>query len=245
MPKRNWLLIASIAGIVLATVLFLGYVVLFSASRNYSPAELSITRDSVGESMAVLLPAEVESADDPALLKAASRLAGKQYVSWVWISDKDGKIVSAQGGPAQEGDTLETLSSNEVDIVDAVEPGLLSGPAEMQLRLAVAIRREGEHNDVFRHIVRSIQGTSGEPAAYVAVAYDASPRIGAPPGLLEQAALGLILAGFAGYWLCLPLWVTLDARARAERASAWGLLILFTNLAGFIAYLLFGRQAPS
>jgi hypothetical protein len=242
MPKRNWILIASITGIVLATILFLGFVVLFSINRDFSPSELSITHDAVEKSLATLLPSAVESAADPSLPEAAGRLAKEKYIAWVWIADGDGKIVIAQGGPAQKGDTLEQLNSNESDLVDSVEPGLLTDQAEMELRLAVAIRREGEHNDVFRHAVRSIKGPDGEVVAYAAIAYDASPRVSAPPGLLDQAMLGLVIAGFAIYWFGLPLWVALDARTRKEPSALWVMFVLLTNLAGLMAYLLLGRQ---
>ncbi len=242
MPKRNWILVVSAIGIAVATIILVGFAVSISVLKEYSPADLAETRDAVGQSMTEILPAAVESSADPALREAAGRLAGEPYVAWVWIADAEGKIVVAQGGPAREGDTIAGLDTNESDIIDSVEPGLLSEQVEIELRLAVAIRREGEHNDVLRHAVRSIPGPEGKAAAYAAIAYDASPGISAPPSVSDQVMVVLFFAGFAAYWFGLPLWVLLDARARRERAALWGLFVLFANLVGLLAYLVVARQ---
>jgi RNA polymerase subunit RPABC4/transcription elongation factor Spt4 len=48
----------------------------------------------------------------------------------------------------------------------------------------------------------------------------------------------LTTLGFLSYWLLLPVWVYQDARSRGERAWAWGLMTLFTNVMGLISYLI-------
>lgn len=245
MPKRNWILIFSVAGIVLTTILFLISLLVFANRKNYSSAELAVTRASVERSLASTLPGAVETSADPALLEAARKLGEESFIAWVWLVDGEGKILFAEGGPARAGDSIRQLDSNESDIIDAVEADLLSNRARLELQIAVAIRREGEHNDVYRHLVRAVAGPAGEPAAFVALAYDASPSGAAPLPPAEQAMLVLLMAGFAVYWLGLPLWVSLDARSRGERAALWGLFILLTNLAGFLAYLIASRRRSS
>jgi RNA polymerase subunit RPABC4/transcription elongation factor Spt4 len=47
------------------------------------------------------------------------------------------------------------------------------------------------------------------------------------------AAMSLI-----AYWMLLPAWVYADAKQRRERAWAWGLMTLFTNVMGLISYLI-------
>ncbi|MEN6461122.1 MAG: zinc ribbon domain-containing protein [Syntrophomonas sp.] len=51
--------------------------------------------------------------------------------------------------------------------------------------------------------------------------------------------LGLIMAL---YWIGLALWVYKDAGRKKLNASLWGLLILITNLAGFIVYLIYKQN---
>ncbi len=43
------------------------------------------------------------------------------------------------------------------------------------------------------------------------------------------------------YWIGLALWVYKDAGRRKLNASLWGLLILITNLVGFIVYLIYNK----
>ncbi len=108
---------------------------------------------------------------------------------------------------------------------------------ELELRLAAALRREGEHNDIYRHMVRSIPGPDGETAAYIGVAYEA---VDTTPGTADIIFLLLGGAGFLVYWLGLPLWVTLDSRAGGGGRAAvlWGMFVLVANAAGLLAYLL-------
>jgi hypothetical protein len=245
MRRHDGLLILAVGGILLATFLFLIALVLFPQWKKYTPGELAATRESVARSWADVAPASISSSADAALAQAARRMETAPYVAWVWVLDGVGTILSAQGGPAQAGDTLAQLDSNESDLIQAVDSSQLSEHARLELQIAVAIRREGEHNDVFRHMVRAVAGPDGSPVAYVAFAFDASPTLsaGVPPAL--QAGLLLIAAGFFLYWICLPAWAFLDARVRGEREALWGLFILLTNLAGFLAYLLVTRRKNS
>ncbi|WP_434510431.1 zinc ribbon domain-containing protein [Desulfitobacterium sp. AusDCA] len=53
------------------------------------------------------------------------------------------------------------------------------------------------------------------------------------------ALLGLIIVI---YWIGLALWVYKDARSKGLNAALWGLLILMTNLVGFIVYLIYKQN---
>jgi hypothetical protein len=55
------------------------------------------------------------------------------------------------------------------------------------------------------------------------------------------------LLALAVYWLCLPLWVWLDARERGERAWAWAVFVLLGNPVALPAYILarVPRSAPA
>lgn len=242
MPKRNGFLILAVAGILLATTLFLIALLGFPDWHSYTPEELAATRTSVERSWAAVAPGSISSSADEALVQAARRMETEPFVVWVWVLDGAGSVLSAEGGPAKTGDTLTQLDSNESDLIQAVDSDLLSERARLELQIAVAIRREGEHNDVFRHMVRAVAGPDGSPAAYVAFAYDASRKFSAGLPLAMQIMIAFIIAGFLLYWIGLPAWVFLDARARGERAALWGLFVLLTNLAGFVAFLLVSRR---
>jgi hypothetical protein len=59
--------------------------------------------------------------------------------------------------------------------------------------------------------------------------------------------MATLLTGFLGlasYWLSLPAWVWLDARARGERAWVWAVFVLLGNLVGLITYILARRPRP-
>ncbi|KJR48855.1 hypothetical protein UF75_0742 [Desulfosporosinus sp. I2] len=56
---------------------------------------------------------------------------------------------------------------------------------------------------------------------------------------ITGALLGLIMAI---YWIGLALWVYKNAGRRKLNASLWGLLILITNLVGFIVYLIYKQN---
>ncbi|AHF08433.1 hypothetical protein [Desulfitobacterium metallireducens] len=56
---------------------------------------------------------------------------------------------------------------------------------------------------------------------------------------ITGALIGLIVAF---YWIGLALWVFKDAGRRKLNASLWGLLILITNLVGFVVYLIYTQN---
>lgn len=91
----------------------------------------------------------------------------------------DGILSIVQSGPAQVGDSVRDLSAYEEDIILALEPALLTRDTELELRRAAAIRREGEPNEIYRHMVHSITGSDGGTAAYIGITYEAA---GTAPG---------------------------------------------------------------
>jgi hypothetical protein len=240
MPKRNWILPAAVAGLALCIGMFI-YVSIgigfFDPDREGHLDPAGIYRQSVEQSLGKKLPASAKSADDSMLKTAADQLAAEPHIVWVWAMDPNGILSYVHGGPARAGDSVRDLSAYEEDIILAVEPARRSSSVELELRLAAALRREGEHNDIYRHMVRSIPGPDGETAAYIGVAYEA---VDTAPGTADIIILLLGGAGFLVYWLGLPLWVTLDSRAGGGGRAAvlWGMFVLVANAAGLLAYLL-------
>jgi hypothetical protein len=245
MPKRNLVLLAAVVGLAAFLCMMMG----FSIGLGFGRADGGISteemarRRSVAESMQTILPAGVESADSPELAEAVERLHAEDLIAWVWVVDPRGDIRQAWNGPAQMGESVYYLSKYEEDLIFAVEPQRLDPVTELELRLAMALRREGEHNDMYGHMVRAIPGPDGEPAAFVGVTFEA---VDTTPGFRDVLFLIVGAVGFAMYWLGLPLWTVVDARAGGLGRSAllWGLFVLVANAAGLTAYLLVRHRNP-
>ena len=240
MPKRNLLLLAAVAGLGAFLCMFAGLSIgigIFDPAREAGMDPVGTRRQAVERSLAAILPAEAESAGAETLNDAVEKLTAEQYIAWVWVMDLEGSISIVRGGPAKAGDSVRELSAYEEDLILALEPALLTPEVEMELRLAAALRREGEHNDIFRHLVRSIPGPDGKAEAFVGITYEA---VDTTPGITDIAFLILGAVGFLFYWLGLPLWVFLDSRAggMGRTSILWGLFVLVANVAGLLAYLL-------
>ncbi|OCZ49830.1 zinc ribbon domain-containing protein [Dehalobacter sp. TeCB1] len=57
-----------------------------------------------------------------------------------------------------------------------------------------------------------------------------------------EISAGLLMLIFGVYWLLLALWVYKDAGRRRLNAPLWGLLLLITNLVGFIVYAIYKQN---
>jgi hypothetical protein len=245
--KRNWIAVAAAAGILVSAVT--GTVLTQRRSRML--VDTGVTRAAVEDSLRSLLPKTVESARDPRLIAAVRELEKALYVVSVWVVAPDGEIVYRRCGPGQLGDKVQDLARDDMaPAIAALGPGAFSETQRLQLLAVAAMRREGEHNDVFRHMARALPDAAGGLGAVVVLGYDVSPLVGSPPDFLYLSLLLSGLAGFAVYWLGLPLWVACDARARGEAAALWAVFVLFTNLVGLVAYLIViwrpvRRAAPS
>ena len=129
------------------------------------------------------------------------------------------------------------LATVTVRVVEALQE-TLTADQETALLAASAIMREGEHNDVFRHMLRPVTGPDGSIVGYLGVNYPANPALGGSVSPAYLAGLLVLLTGLAAYWLSLPFWVLLDAGPRGERAWVWAAFVLVGNLVALMAYLL-------
>lgn len=238
-PNFNWILYLALGGLALAVAIL----VLYNGRRQAVITETGETRRAVETTLAELLPAQVASAADPALLAAAQAAADRPYVAWVWVAGLDGVLTYHNGGPGQVGSSLAEIASrgDGPNLVAALPDNQFSPAQKLQVLAVAALRTEGEHNDVFRPLLRVIPGQDGQPGALVVVAYDASASLSAADPFAIVSIL-LLLAALGTYWMGLPVWVLLDARARGEPAALWGLFILFSNLAGLLAYLIIAAR---
>ncbi|HSJ58286.1 MAG TPA: hypothetical protein VLC95_13970 [Anaerolineae bacterium] len=177
------------------------------------------------------------SVGDPAFMRAAAEAEAEAYVAYVWVLAADGTILRGNLA-AREPRPVESMATDEMmRVLGALPPETLDAEQRLALLAASAMQAEGEHNDVFRHLVRTVRAPDGSLTGLVGVTYDASVGTGLP----SLAFAASVLAGFGAmgiYWLSLPAWVWLDATERGERATVWAMFVLLGNLVALIAYVL-------
>lgn len=186
------------------------------------------------EGVSGLIP---ESANDPNLMEFARSLSKQENVSCVWLLAPDGRVVLSEGSTAFTENAFERVPASFQRILNTLPKDSLDADQINWLKAAAAIQAEGEHNDIYRHLLQPVLDAGGKTAAMLGVAYDLNLAVSAP-GLAYQLGLLLFAAGLGLYWLSLPIWVYLDARQRGEKAFIWGLFILVGNLVALLAYLL-------
>jgi hypothetical protein len=182
--------------------------------------------------------------DEPRFVAAFERSLRAPYVVGAWCFAADGRLARAQGSTAAStpiGRRADELATAEARRLVETMGNEWQGDQRVALLAASAIAAEGEHNDVYRHMLRSLHGPDGRLTGFVGVAYLASPSRGL--SLFYLTSLALLLAGLAVYWLALPAWVLLDARERGERALVWASFTAVGNLVALAAYLLTRRPA--
>jgi hypothetical protein len=160
-------------------------------------------------------------------------------VATIWLIAPDRRFVYVGGATAQstpEGSTAEELAGHETcRMLSTLPADALSAEQRTWLLSAAAIRCEGDHNDIFRHLLRPVRDPDGRLVGLIGVAYEASTGT---VGAVYIFAAIVALAGLCLYWLSLPLWVFLDARQRGDHACAWAAFVLIGNLVALIAYVL-------
>ena len=212
--------------------------VLLSSLRNSLLVDSGETRPAVEALLEKLQAMRPTSLDDDAFRNAVEQTAQAPHVATLWLLAPDGQVVYSIGSTAasfSQG-TVEDHASNEINRVLAALPDDALNIEQQNLLLAAsAIQSEGEHNDIYRHMIRKIIAPDGTMVALVGAAYNVSDDV------VGTEWPALVLGGLFGicvYWLALPLWVFIDARTHGERAWGWAIFVLLGNLVALIAYIL-------
>jgi hypothetical protein len=223
-------------------------VFLWSSDLRLARTDTGHTRPVVRQSADALLAQHPASVADTAFRRAVEQLQSARHVGAVWLFAADGTLLFASGSTAAStpvGRTAAGLATAEtVRVVEALQE-TLTADQETALLAASAIMREGEHNDVFRHMLRPVTGPDGSIVGYLGVNYPANPALGGSVSPAYLAGLLVLLTGLAAYWLSLPFWVLLDAGPRGERAWVWAAFVLVGNLVALMAYLLTRAPRPA
>ena len=120
-------------------------------------------------------------------------------------------------------------------VLDALPESAFTVEQRTLLLTSSAIQAEGEHNDIYRHLVGEVRSQDGSVIALIGMAYYINPDEA------DAAWIALVIGGLVSlgvYWLALPTWVFFDARFRGERAWVWAVYVLIGNLVALIAYIL-------
>ncbi len=179
-----------------------------------------------------------DSLESPELTRALRRLAATRAVALVWLIGADGQIRFSTAPYANHGKVEQWALEETRRVLSEMPAGFLTRQQQIALLAASAIQREGEHNDVFKHLIRPLPGKQDAELGFVGVAYEVSFQVSGFPGLSYAILLLLAPVLLLAYWLALPWWVFLDARGRGERAWVWALFVLLGNLVALLAYLL-------
>ena len=185
------------------------------------------------------------SIQDPGLYELAVSAVQLPYIATLWLISPEGEIVHSVGSTAMQGTIEERVSKELNALLNVLPVGELSGEQVFMLSAASAIRSEGEHNDVYRHMVQPIHTGNGSLIGLIAVAYDVSPGIRMIPGIWQQVSLVALLLCVGVYWISLAFWTFLDARRRGERAWIWAVFVMMGNLMALLAYFLVRVPQPS
>jgi hypothetical protein len=235
--RARFLLAASVAALLIATLAL----IVAGSRRGGWLKETGQTRRVVEESAARLLPATAESAADPRLRAGVAQLAQQPYVARLWLVDPSGRILLSRNSPGREGESVQALAPDDFAATLRGAPDAsFTNSQRTQLLAMAAQRRDGDHNDVFKPLLRVVSTPAGTDAAFIALCYLVSPESSEFTLLVRVAAAGLFI-----YWIGLAGWVLTDARARRENAALWALLVFFTNLVGALAYMLATRLPGS
>lgn len=246
---------------VLGAAMFVVLAILVLIGQGHEQAFLVDTGETRPSVLAALSRLEAQhpaSIDDADFRRSVDSLledtAEESQVATVWLFEPNGQIIESIGSTSGcphvgGGYVAEDWASIDVrGVLDTLPGELLSQEQRTMLLMASCIRSEGTHNDIYRHLLVPIRAADGSTVALVGVNYTVTSGAhdrfaGGVFGFILVGLLGL--GGFALYWLSLPLWVFLDARARGERAAwIWAAFVFLGNVVALIAYLLAHYSPP-
>jgi hypothetical protein len=211
--------------------------VILSVQRQEILVDTGETTNSVERTIAQLQDIHPASIEDPEFQEALSQAQDAPFIAVLWLFTPGGEII--EGNQAHSTGTVDEFITDETKRVLAALPaGFLNDEQHVAITAASVMQAEGEHNDVFRHMIREIHGEDGLLVAYLGVTYDVSPSMGVSPSRTWILLIFSLVLGMGVYWLSLPLWVWLDARARGERQWIWMIFVLIGNFIALIAYIL-------
>jgi hypothetical protein len=230
---------------VAGVLMFLASVVLESKHKQAFLIDTGQNRPAVLALFSELENIHPDSAGDARLAQWADRVAKEPEIGRVELFSPEGRIHRGPlkkgplaflfGNPAADVDVKDLVSPDIYGALDALTDSDLPREQRNMLLAAFAIRAEGTHNDIYRHMIRPVRNANGETVAMAGIAY-AINRSSINGMDLAYYVLGGL--AFGVYLLSLTIWVFLDARSRQSHPWLWAAFVLVGQLIGLLVYLL-------
>jgi hypothetical protein len=202
-------------------------------------SDRSIDRPELSEAMMPMESLGARSLADPSYLQSVSDLLKRSHVVSVWLIDSNGIILLSKGCLARstpENANVSDLANRDTrNALMAMPENFLNSEERLFLLSESAMRREGEHNDIYHRMLRPVRSSDGVWAGIIGIVYEVSDWT---PGLLWKTGVLLLPLCFLIYWFSFPLWVFLDAQERGENRWVWGSFVFMGNLIALMAYIL-------
>jgi hypothetical protein len=239
--KKNW--INALPRVALLTGF--GVLILFVLAVIFRPVPVIETNQHKTMIIKIIQDQLSDNKGDPndkTFQKHFDKLIDGKVIHTVWLVDTSGRFVYAKGlmsaGTSINSNAFDRTDPQSRGLISAVE-GNLDKYQKMMLYIAAAMRREGEHNDIYGHIVMPLKSVSSGITGYVGIAYE----LGEPRQASVRILIGISLAVFfLIYWLSLPLWVYYDSRERKSSGMLWTLFVFLGNLPALVAYLIWKKK---
>lgn len=220
-------------------ILLLASAIIFKPSRNI---ENTVNRKIAFDKLKQIRVESADNLNSKAFFDYFDKTLRCSVISTKWLVSEKGEVIYAKGVMAAS----TPLNSNIYSLVDAQNRGLIDAVEcnvdsvqKSIMFVAASIRREGDHNDVYGHLVMPLKTSSNVLVGFVGVAYllDDSE----PPVQYYVISIALIIC-FLLYWLSLPLWVYFDCRENNNKYILWTIFVFLGNIPAFIAYLISNKK---
>ncbi len=99
--------------------------------------------------------------DDKAFMQDVNALVDQPNIASVWLFDNNGADLISAGSTALTGSFYELASEDIKDMINSLPENSFTDYQVKMLLVLSAIRKEGEHNDIYDHLVRIIDDQNG------------------------------------------------------------------------------------
>jgi hypothetical protein len=220
-------------------ILLLASAIIFKPSQNI---ENTVNRKIAFDKLKQIRVESADNLNSKAFFDYFEKTLSCSVISTKWLVSERGEVIYAKGVMAAS----TPLNSNIYSLVDAQNRGLIDAIEcnvdSVQKRImfvAASIRREGDHNDIYGHLVMPLKTSSNVLIGFVGVAYSLDDS--KPPIQNYVISIALIIC-FLLYWLSLPLWVYFDCREKNNKYILWTIFVFLGNIPALIAYLISNKK---
>jgi len=223
--------------VAVAAILIFSAILIFGPKRSSFLTPDPQQKQRAQSTLNTLAESANANLEDPAFTEKLNQALSNGTAASLWVFDQNGILVYAQGSTAKAAKNFPVDDLPVQKLLSSLPDEALT-PQQKQLLISAAlIQVEGEHNDIYNHLVTPLYDASGEMTGILGMAYSINQNTGGVP-LSWKLSIVAGLFSFGIYWISLPLWVFFDARSRNEKAWIWGCFTLLGNLIALMAYLL-------